>query len=275
MSVGAHRISDEQLLSRLEAARAVARAAGQLTLEFFQKDTLQVERKADDSPVTQADRLAEQLMREQIARRFPEDAIVGEEFGECPGSSAFSWVLDPIDGTKSFISGVPLYSVLVGVVHQARSVLGVVHIPGLDECVFAAEGHGAWHVRGQGEPRRTRVAPGLALRDGLFVTSQVDSFAQRGAAEVYAQLEQAAYITRTWGDGYGYLLVATGRAVAMVDAAMNLWDAAAIQPVIVEAGGRFSDWGGEPTIYGGDGIAANAAAAEEVLAITRPYCRRA
>jgi histidinol phosphatase-like enzyme (inositol monophosphatase family) len=261
----------DDLTARLNFARGIAADAGQLTLDFFQQRHLAVERKGDDSPVTQADRQAELLMRERIAAAFPEDGIVGEEHGEIAGSSPFQWILDPIDGTKSFVSGVPLYSVLIGVLYEGQSVIGVIHVPGLEETVYAAKGQGAWWVRRGAEPVAARVSNTSALSDGVFVTSQVDSFAKYKTAEAYSALEQAAYITRTWGDGYGYLLLATGRVEAMVDPVMNLWDAAAIQPVLEEAGGTFTDWQGNPGVHAGEGVGTNSLVLEEVLAVTRKY----
>jgi histidinol phosphatase-like enzyme (inositol monophosphatase family) len=258
---------------RLAHALAMSQEAGRLTLEYFQTDSYTVERKSDNSPVTLADRRAEQLLRERISSVFPDDSIIGEEFGERQGNSEFTWVLDPIDGTKTFITGVPLYSQLIGILRGRESVAGVIAIPALDECVFAARGEGAWWRRRGMPPRRACVSHRRSLREGIFVTSQGDTFGQRGAAEAFARLQRAAYVTRTWGDGYGYLLVATGRVEAMVDPVMNLWDAAAIQPVIEEAGGTFTNWQGQPTIHDGEGVATNGAVREEVLAITRDYPR--
>ncbi|MBI2478282.1 MAG: inositol monophosphatase, partial [Planctomycetia bacterium] len=197
----------DDLSARLKFAIEIARAAGQLTLEFFQRNSVQVERKGDDSPVTQADRQAESLMRERIAEAFPDDGIIGEEHGEVEGTSGYQWILDPIDGTKSFIAGVPLYSVLVGVARQGKSLMGVILIPALDECVYAAKGEGAWWVRGNATPQPAKVSGRKYLADGVFVTSQVSTFGERSAKEAFQRLERAAYITRTWGDGYGYLLV--------------------------------------------------------------------
>lgn len=254
---------------RLEAAVRFAEEAGQLTLEYFQTDRFDVERKADDSPVTIADRSAEQRLRERIAAQFPSDGIIGEEFGEQAGGGDFRWILDPIDGTKSFISGVPLYGTMVAVEHEGRGAVGAVYIPGLDELIYAATGLGAWHRRGRGQPVRAHVSKRANLAEGLFVTSQVDSFEKRQAASVFDQLQRQAYVTRTWGDCYGYLLVATGRAEVMVDAVMNVWDAAAVQPILVEAGGTFTDWKGDSTIHGGEGIGSNGLVLAEVLAITR------
>jgi histidinol phosphatase-like enzyme (inositol monophosphatase family) len=266
-------ITDAELRNRFELARSAARAAGQLTLEYFRRD-VRIDRKADGSPVTMADREAEQLLRDQIARAFPGDGIVGEEYAETKGSSGFRWILDPIDGTKSFICGVPLYGTLVGVERDGRSEIGVIYMPGLDECVYAQRGFGAWYERSGAAAQPARTSSCVHLAEGLLVTSQVDSFAHRNAWFVYQQLEKAASITRTWGDCYGYLLVATGRAAVMIDPQMNLWDAAAVQPILEEAGGTFTDWQGEPTIASGDGIGTNGHVLHEVLAVTKPFAKR-
>ena len=257
------------LSPRLDLAREIAVAAGRLTLDYFQRNNYAIERKADDSPVTAADRGAEQLLRKHIAAAFPQDAIVGEEFGEQSGTSGFRWILDPIDGTKTFICGVPLYGTLIGVEQEGESRVGVIYMPALDELVYAAKGLGAWYVKGTDAPRPAKVSSCAALAESLFVTSQVDSFAKRGAAGTYARLEQAARLTRTWGDCYGYLLVAIGRAEVMIDPLMHVWDAAAIQPILEEAGGAFVDWHGLPTIHAGEGIGCNRDVLEEILAITR------
>ena len=146
------------MIPRLDVALAAAREAGRLTLEYFLRAGLAVELKADDSPVTVADREAEQALRARISSEFPDDAILGEEFPERPGSSGYRWILDPIDGTKSFIHGVPLYGTLIGVERAGRSVVGVIQLPALDQCVYAAAGQGAWHVAGGGPPQPARVS---------------------------------------------------------------------------------------------------------------------
>jgi fructose-1,6-bisphosphatase/inositol monophosphatase family enzyme len=161
---------------------------------------------------------------------------------------------------------------MVGVEHEGRSLVGMVYIPGLDEGVYATAGAGTWHFQGGGEPKRVRVSQRGRLAEGLFVMSQVDTFARRANSfRAFEQLQAAAYITRTWGDCYGYLLVATGRAEVMVDPMLNVWDAAAVQPIIEEAGGTFTDWQGEPTIHAGEAIATNGLVLAEVLAITRQF----
>ena len=264
------------IADRLELARAIAREAGRLTLDFFRTDDLVVEHKSDDSPVTAADRAAERLLRERIEAKYPEDAILGEELGERPGTSSFRWIVDPIDGTKSFITGVPLYTTLVGLLEQTpegqRSVLGVIYAPALDELVYAASGGGAWHEVCGGPATAAHVSSVDQLSDGVFLTSEVRSFSTgrpADAMETYLKLQNTARLARTWGDAYGYLLVATGRAEAIVDPILSLWDTAALQPILEEAGGTFTDWEGRPTVHGGEGIGTNRHVLDEVLAITR------
>lgn len=256
---------------RLTLAIECARRAGELTLNYFQDAQLLVESKSDDSPVTRADREAEQLLREMIEARFPDDTIVGEELEDKQGTSAFRWILDPIDGTKSFISGVPLYTTLVAVSDRNQPLLGVIHAPALGEMLYAARGQGAWFQSGKSAPQQARVSTRGQLGDACFVTTQIDSFGKRDADQAYLDFEQQCRISRTWGDGYGYMLVATGRADIMLDPIMNIWDAAAIAPVIEEAGGAFTDWQGEPTVHHGEGVACNHQLLEAVLAITRRF----
>jgi histidinol phosphatase-like enzyme (inositol monophosphatase family) len=262
-------MTDDDLSRRLELGLAAAREAGRLTLRYFRRGDLAVERKQDASPVTVADREAELLLRERFSEAFPDDAILGEEFPERAGSSGYRWIVDPIDGTKSFIHGVPLYGTLVGLEHQARSVLGIIVLPPLEECLYAAVGQGAWHVVGSQPPLQARVSDCGTLAESLFCTSETGSFGKRGAAAVYDRLQAAARLARTWGDCYGYYLVATGRAELMVDPIMSVWDAAALQPIMEEAGGTFTDWQGRPTIHSGEGLATNGHVLEEALAILR------
>jgi histidinol-phosphatase len=261
-----------QFDGRIAAAIELAVAAGKLTLQYFGTQ-VEVERKGDNSPVTIADKQAEQLIRSELSVQFPADAILGEEFGEHGGSSEYRWIIDPIDGTKSFISGVPLYSTLLAVVHRGSVVVGVIYIPGLDELVFAAKGSGCWYSRHAADPMPCKVST-RQLSEGAFLVSQADLFARRGAETVFRELERQAYVTRTWGDGYGYLLVATGRAELMVDPVANPWDLAAVQLVVEEAGGKFSDWQGNPSAFGGDGIGSNGLCHSAALALTRACPRQ-
>lgn len=245
----------------------IARAAGEHTLRYFRSDSLVIDAKSDDSPVTVADREAEQLVRQLVAERFPTDTVQGEEFAEKTGTSRYRWVVDPIDGTKSFVCGVPLYSTLLAVECDGAPLGGVIFIPALDEIIAAASGQGSWHRRGSESWSRAAVSSKTNLSEAVFVTSQVDAFAERGAGDAYLRLEESAWLTRSWGDGYGYLMVATGRAEIMIDPICNAWDVAAIMPVVVEAGGRFTDWKGGDTTRGGDGVGTNGKLHDAVLEI--------
>ncbi|MFN9436544.1 MAG: histidinol-phosphatase, partial [Planctomycetota bacterium] len=260
---------------RLELALRLAEAASRATLRYFRTDAYQVERKSDRSPVTRADKEAEQLVRSMVADLYPDDGILGEEFGKVSGRSEFEWIIDPIDGTKSFISGVPLYSTLVGLTFAGRPIIGVIAIPALGELVIGIDGRGAWYGQGSGTGveilKPTRVSSVEDLADGLFVVSQVDNFGKRGAQSAYEALERKSYITRSWGDGYGYLLVATGRAELMVDPIVNPWDVAAVAPVVVEAGGRFSSWSGDYDIHAGHGFASNGHVHDAALKELKPF----
>jgi histidinol phosphatase-like enzyme (inositol monophosphatase family) len=266
-------VTDDPIGTRLQWAVRIAREAGQLTLRHFRNADLHVDRKADDSPVTAADREAEELLRRLIGERFPDDSILGEELGSTDGSTGYQWVLDPIDGTKSFIHGVPLYTTLVAVLEGDQPCLGVIHAPAAAETVYAATGSGCWYLAGEGvEPLRARVSRVSTLRESLLLTGEFKSFATErpvDALDVYLRLHRAARLARTWGDGYGYLMVATGRAEVMIDPVMNLWDIAALAPVIEEAGGDFRDWQGRPTIHASDCFATNGLVTDEVLAITK------
>ncbi|WP_145117531.1 histidinol-phosphatase [Rosistilla oblonga] len=251
---------------RVAAMIDLAHAAGQLTLNFFGDATLAVDRKGDASPVTEADRSAERLIRQRVAESYGDDAILGEEFADTQGSSGYRWIVDPIDGTKSFICGVPLYSTIVAVEKDDQVIAGAIVIPALGESIVAAIGSGAWHRRNSdADWTAAHVSPCDRIEDAVFLTSQVDSFANRGAAAAYDSLQSAASITRSWGDAYGYLLVATGRADIMVDPIVNPYDVAAVQPVLTEAGGQFSDWKGNPTIRGGDAFGTNGKLHAQVL----------
>jgi histidinol phosphatase-like enzyme (inositol monophosphatase family) len=250
---------------RLALAVEAAREAGRVTLEYFRNDNLNVERKADDTPVTAADRRAEQYLRQRIAPEFPDDGILGEELAERPGRSGFRWILDPIDGTKSFIHGVPIYSTLVAVECDEQSVLGVIEIPALNERVYAARGLGAWYAQGDRPPRPARVSKTPTLARALFLTSEVLSFDRAERRTAFDRLQTAAQLTRTWGDGYGYLMVATGRADVMVDPIMAPWDSAALPPILEEAGGTFTDWRGNRTHRAPEGVATNGLLLADVL----------
>ncbi len=255
--------------ARLAAALEAVKPAAAETLRWFTSADLAVTEKQDRSPVTQADLAAEAILRERLLGSFPADSFLGEESGRTAGTSGYEWIVDPIDGTKSFVRGVPLYATLIGCRREGRGVLGVIAIPALDEVAYAAAGGGAWHVRGNGRPQPARVSSRATLDKSLLCSSDFTSFAKRRdptAGETARQrLEAACGLVRSWGDGYGYLLVATGRAEVMADPLLNEWDAAAVETVITEAGGRFTDWQGRPRIDSGDGIATNGLVHEAAL----------
>lgn len=257
------------LKPRLEFALAAARKASTLILGFYQSESLAVEAKRDSSPVTAADRGAEELIRSEIEQAFPGDGVLGEELGESPSSNGFRWILDPIDGTKSFIHGVPLFGTLIGLEFEDRMVLGVCRFPALQEVVYAAEGQGAWWQIGEGAPRRARVSPVDRLSEALFCVTTISGWERIGRYDAFERIRSAAKLTRGWGDCYGHALVATGRADVMVDPLMNPWDAAALVPIVQEAGGHFCDWTGRTSIHSGNGISVNAALKETVLDLLR------
>ena len=253
-------------------AVSIAREMGAFTLKYFDSPTLDVEEKEDHTPVTRADRGAEELARSIIAERFPDDAILGEEMEDRPGNSGWRWILDPIDGTKSFIHGVPIYSNLVGVQYNCEPVIGVIWVPALGRGVWGGKGEGAWEIfADDSKTRPARVSQVDQLKDALFLTTDCYDFDLVGREGAYDELEEKCRLTRTWGDAYGYYLVATGRAEIMIDPFFEIWDAAPLMTILHEAGGAFCDWNGVETIEGREGVGTNAALKEVVSEILRRY----
>ncbi len=249
------------LQSLLDFALDATWQSGRITLGYFQTGVA-VERKSDDSPVTIADKTAEQFLRKLISQHFPDHGIIGEEFGEQSGSSGLNWIVDPIDGTKSFTSGVPLYGCLLALTEGNQVLVGVAHFPALGETIYAARGMGAfWNGR------RARVSTVNSLKDSVFLMSDVRTLPERKAAT--QKLVDSTYIQRTWGDCYGYALVATGRAEIMIDPVMKIWDCGPFGVILEEAGGTFTDWNGKSTIYGGNAIATNGALFDQVMDIVK------
>jgi len=230
------------------AAVEIARMGGDHTLSYFNRDIV-IERKADDSPVTAADREAEELMQKEITNRFPGHGIIGEEHGKINSASSVQWILDPIDGTKSFIHGVPLYTTLIGVLVAGEPVAGVIYAPALDELCEAAKGKGA---RLNGRTCSVRSCADLA--EATFLTTDSTTSAEFGFETEYRKLLEATRVNRTWGDAYGHMLVAAGRADIMFDPILNIWDAAPLLTILREAGGIFCDVNGQETIKTGNGI---------------------
>jgi myo-inositol-1(or 4)-monophosphatase len=245
----------------LDFAIDTAREAGRLTLDYFQSDDLRATRKSDDSPVTIADRTAEQCIRSRIAEAFPEHGIVGEEFGANDRDTSCRWFIDPIDGTRAFVRGVPLYAVLLGLEIDGRSAVGVAHFPALDEIISAATGHGClWN----GQPAHVSNIP---LRDGILTHANVTSFDAQDLSAPFHRLTEAAGFCAGWADAYGYLLVATGRAEVALDPIMSPWDCAPFPVILREAGGYFGDWSGNETIHSPRTLATTATLLPDVLSI--------
>jgi len=246
----------------MAAAGEVARVAGLVALEHFGRE-LHVETKSDGSPVSEADRAAERAAREWIEHRFPIDGVLGEELGLVRPDAPRRWIVDPIDGTKSFVRGVPLWGTLVAVTEGERVLAGAAYFAATGELVVAARGEGCWW-----NGRRCRVSDVGDLAQATVLATD-DRFPERHARrDAWAQLAGAAAIARTWGDAYGYLLVATGRAEVMVDDIVTAWDAAPFEVIIPEAGGVLTDWTGAPSAFHGDLIVTNRAldrAVREIL----------
>lgn len=210
----------------------LALKSGDFIRPFFGRTDLEVELKADSSPVTAADRGAEELMRKAILETFPRHGVIGEEFGSERPDAEFVWVLDPIDGTKSFTSGVPLFGTLIALLRRGLPVLGCIHQPVLNQLLVGDNETATLN----GRPVRVRAARPLGEAT-LLTSDPVVAAASPG----FQGLATQARLVRTWGDCYGYLLVATGWADAMYDPLMNLWDIAALVPVIRGAGGMITD----------------------------------
>ena len=249
-----------------EFAVQTAYLAGRLTLGYYQTG-IQPDLKSDNSPVTAADRASEQLIRGRIERRYPGHAIVGEEYGakETVGGTegaAFRWFIDPIDGTQSFIHGVPLYAVLLGLEIEGRPALGAAYFPALDEMLAAADGLGCWW-----NGKRAHVSQVDRLDAATMAFTDPLNFVKKGRADAWERLMQSTRYRAGWSDAYGYLLVATGRIELMVDPLMNPWDCGPFPAILAEAGGYFGDWQGKTTLYGGESFATTQKLLPEVLKV--------
>ena len=244
-----------------QAAEEVARLAGRVAARHF-RGRIAVESKPDGSPVTVADREAERAAREWIEARFPSDGILGEEFGAVRAEARRRWLLDPVDGTASFVRGVPLWGTLVAVAEGDEVWAGAAYFPPVDEIVVAGLGEGCWW-----NGARCSVSSVSKLAEATVLTTDEQFPHHPDRGEGWRRLAGRARVSRTWGDCFGYLLVATGRAEVMCDARLSPWDSAVLLPIIEEAGGVFTDWDGTRTAFGGSAVATNGALAEEVRAV--------
>lgn len=249
--------------NRYELAVDAARKAGRIAQRYFTGE-FTVEWKADQSPVTVADRETEQSLRQTLLAAFPNDGFLGEEFGDTPGTSGFRWIIDPIDGTRSFVRGIPLWATLVGLEYKGEQIAGIAEVPAL--------GHGYRALRGEGayrDERRIRVSDVADLSQALVFYSSLSWFIKAERQAQFAELVRRTDRTRGFGDFYGFVLVAQGSGELMVEHGVHAWDVAAIKPIIEEAGGRFSDWSGTPSIHTPDVLVSNGKLHEETLALLR------
>lgn len=251
-----------ELLTELrDAAVEFARIAGKTTLNYYQK-TIEIDYKSDHSPVTIADREAEMSIRKNIKKHFPDHGIIGEEFGIENDDRDIVWVLDPIDGTKSFLHGVPFYTTLIGILVKNEPEVGVIYAPALDEMVSAANGLGC-----DFNGKKASVRECKTLDEATFLTTDIQSFYDYGYGDHLEELMSQTRYHRTWGDAYGHMLVAIGRADIMVDAILSVWDAAALMPILQEAGGSYSDLKGKNSIYSGNALSTNKFLKNEIIRI--------
>jgi len=247
--------------SDLAFAVDLAVAAGATTLELFGSTALQIEQKGDGSPVTAADLAAESLVRERLAETHPADGIIGEEHGDRTGQTGRTWVVDPIDGTKAFARGVPLYATLIALIDEHGPAVGVIHLPALGETIAAGRGLGATF-----NGVACRVSDHDRLNDSYTMTSGFSYWPE----DALRRLMASPVRLRTWGDAYGHALVATGRAEAMVDPMANPWDLAPMAVIIPEAGGSFTGMDGQasPDAWrNGSGVATNGRIHDRLLSV--------
>ena len=252
----------------LALALELADAADAITLDRFEASDLKVKSKPDMTPVSDADVAVEEVLRERLAEARPGDSIVGEEFG---GETVFEgrqWVIDPIDGTKNFVRGVPVWATLISLLVDGQPVLGVVSAPALARRWYAAQGSGAWRTFNKGGLKRLEVSHVGELADASLAMSSLEGWKARGLQENFIALTERTWRLRGYGDFFGYCLVAEGAVDIAAEPEVSVWDLAALSVLVTEAGGTFSSLSGEPGPHGGDAIATNGLlhdAAREVI----------
>lgn len=249
--------------TRYELAVEVARKAGDLARTIYET-AVEVEWKADKSPVTVADRNAEEYIRVAVKRHFPDDGFLGEEFGAEPSGSGFRWVIDPIDGTRSFVRHIPIWATLVGLEYRDEQIGGVAYIPVFNQLYRALRGDGAYR-----DDRRIRVSGVADLSESLLCYSSIGWFRKAGREQTFLELSSKTQRQRGYGDFYGFVLVAEGAVEIMLEHGVHPWDVAALKALVEEAGGTFTDWDGTPTIDRPDVLASNGKLHQTVLDILK------
>jgi histidinol-phosphatase len=252
----------------LELARELADGADAITTQRFGAADLVVEAKPDLTPVSDADRAVEQAIRALLAEERPGDAISGEEFGSV-GTGSRRWVIDPIDGTKNYVRGVPVWATLIALLDGDDPVVGVVSAPALNRRWWAARGAGAWTSVDGGEPRRLAVSRVTALTDASLSYSSLTGWADLGRREAFLALAEQVWRSRAYGDFWSYMLVAEGAVDLAAEPELSLWDMAALAPIVTEAGGRFTGLDGVPGVRSGNAAASNGLLHDDFLAALR------
>jgi histidinol-phosphatase len=245
--------------ARYEVAVEAGRAAGQLALGYYEAN-LTVEWKADQSPVTVADREAEALLRRSLLGRFPQDGFLGEESGDAPGTSGYRWIIDPIDGTRSFVRGVPLWGTLVGLEYKGEQIAGVADAPALGHTYRALRGDGAWR-----NDLPIHVSDVATLAEAHLFYSSVSWFVKAGRQDAFLDLAARTQRQRGFGDFYGFVLIAQGSGDIMLEHGCHAWDLSALMAIVQEAGGKMTDWQGLADIHKPDVLATNGRLHEQVL----------
>jgi len=237
--------------NRYETALAAAHQAGRFALGHFDVDVA-VEWKQDKSPVTVADRGAEEMLRNLLLGEFPQDGFLGEESGDTPGASGYRWIIDPIDGTRGFVRGVPLWATLVGLEYKGEHIGGVAYLPALDQTYRALRGEGAFR-----DDRRIQVSKVDQLQNAHLFYSSISWFIKAGCERKFLELVKQTQRQRGFGDFYGFVLVAQGAGDIMVEHGVHAWDLGALKPIVEEAGGQLTDWQGRGDITRPDVVATN------------------
>lgn len=256
--------------ARLEVAVRAAREAGLMTLSYYQSPGLKSDAKGDGSPVTVADKKGEELIRAIIERDFGADAILGEEFPEKQGSTGYRWIIDPIDGTRSFTRGIPHYAVLIGVEHEGRAVVGAVEVPALGERLSAGRGLGGWWTARDGSVRPARVSHIDELKLATVEMNSGPTMIKHGLWPVFEAVSRSVARTRGWSDAYAFVLAATGRVDVALGLGFSPWDIAPFQAIMEEAGGAFTSWGGESSIRASRIVASNGRFHTDLLRVLAP-----
>jgi histidinol-phosphatase len=248
----------------LRLAHVLADAVERVTMARFRAEDLMVESKPDLSPVTDADRAAEEMVRHQLKRTRPRDAVQGEEF-ETTGHGPRRWVIDPIDGTKNFVRGVPVWATLIALVDEGQPVMGLVSAPALSRRWWAAQGSGAWTGRSLSSAKRIAVSQVSSIADASLSYSSIASWHKLGKVDPFLDLAEDCWRSRAYGDFWSYMLVAEGAVDIAAEPDLEVYDMAALVPIVTEAGGRFTSLDGRDGPWGGNAVATNGLLHDEVL----------